>query len=125
PNESGKWRLQLFYRENNYIVAVVRHLENTNLVFRRKLTVYIDQYTFEVINLIDNQVMLDIVNDYSQAQHPKVTQKEAFEQLRDYLTLEPVYVFQPSTERYILCGKLDCQYGVDAITGKIVHLDKL
>lgn len=125
PDESEEWRLQLLYRENNYIVAVLRQLEDANLVFRRKLTVFIDQDTFEVINFIDNQMVLDMFKNYSQPGSPKVTQKEAYERLSNHLTLEPMYVFDPSTEKYILCGKLDCHYGIDAISGKVVHLDEL
>src|SRR5690625_262923 len=125
PDESGEWRLQLLYRENNYLVAVVRQTDETNLVFKRKLTVFIDQNTFEVVNLVDNKVMLDTFKNYTQAGSPKVTPAEAYERLKEHLTLEPVYVFDQSTGKYILCGKLDCQYGVDAITGKVIRLDEL
>ncbi len=35
------------------------------------------------------------------------------------------YVFDVEQKEYVLCGKLDCQYGVNAATGKVVALSDL
>lgn len=123
--DSGKWQLNKLYRENNYIVAIVRPIEKTNFIFKRKLTVYIDQQSFKIVNYIDNKFMLDVFADYRKPERPIVTKENAYEQLTERITVEPVYVFDPDYNKYILCGKLDCQYGLDAVSGDIIHLDHL
>jgi len=39
------------------------------------------------------------------------------------LNYNKVYDFDQM--KYILCGKLDCQYGLDAVTGEMIVLDDL
>ena len=50
---------------------------------------------------------------------------EAFQYIRPYIELTPVYVYNAERKEYILCGKLDSQYGVNAVHGEIVELNKL
>lgn len=124
-SDSGKWRLTKLYRENTYIVAIIRPVKESNFIIQRKITVFIDQDSFKVVNFFDNNVMLDIFNDYEQPDKPQVTKETAYEKLLDHITLEPVYVFHAEKEKCVLCGKLDCSYGIDALTGERINLDQL
>ena len=39
--------------------------------------------------------------------------------------LKPYYVYDFEHKQYVLCGKIDCQYGVNAGNGEVISLDDL
>jgi len=53
------------------------------------------------------------------AEKIEITREEAFKKLLPYITLKPVYVFDQVTNQFILCGLLDSNECVDAVTGEI------
>ncbi len=48
-----------------------------------------------------------------------------FSCLKEMLELKPYYVYDYEQKQYVLCGKIDCQYGVHAASGEVVALDDL
>ena len=50
---------------------------------------------------------------------------EAFEKMIPYITLDPTYVYDELTGKYILCGLLDAAEAVDAVTGEVISLSDL
>ncbi|MEN8698632.1 hypothetical protein [Bacillus infantis] len=125
PSESGQWTLKTLRRSRGCIDAVLRKSGQDFSVFKRKLTVVIDAHSFEPRNYIDNQMMLDMFDGYQAPGETAVVKAEAFEKLKSYFFLKPVYVYDVEKEKYVLCGKLDCRHAVDAETGKIVLLDDI
>jgi hypothetical protein len=124
PDESGKWVLKTLHREKGYMVATLIKNEPLNLPFQRKLLVFLDPTTFQAINYMDNQSLLAVFQDFKQAENVVFTQEHAFEKLDGLITLTPVYLFDGESRQYILCGKLDCLYGVDAVSGKVDLLNE-
>lgn len=125
PDESGKWKLKTLHREERFIHAIIRANEQTNRVFQRKLMVVIDAEKEKAINMIDNNMMLEVFNEFAVAETVAITKEEAFEKLKDRFELKPYYVYDFERKKYLLCGKLDCQYGVHAGSGELVLLDDL
>ncbi|MBP1948999.1 hypothetical protein [Virgibacillus litoralis] len=122
PNESGEWKLTGLYLENGYIFAELKPTKFTNRAFDRKIKLMIDRENYNAVNYIDNDMLLDMFKHFKDADDPSVSQEEAFEKIRDYVEVEPVYVYNNEKNSYIMCGKMDCPYGVNAITGDIVLL---
>ncbi|MGD6844917.1 hypothetical protein ACQCVH_20680 [Bacillus infantis] len=125
PGESGQWTLKTLRRSRGCIDAVLRKSGQDSSIFKRKLTVIIDAHSFEPRNYIDNQMMLDMFEGYLAPGEATVDKDEAFEKLKPYFFLKPVYVYDFEKEMYVLCGKLDCEHAVDAETGEIVLLDDI
>lgn len=50
---------------------------------------------------------------------------EAYDKLRGWFELTPVYVYNPGQKKYVLCGKLDCDFAVKATSGVVVELGSL
>jgi hypothetical protein len=125
PGESGQWTLKTLRRSRGCIDAVLRKSGQDSSIFKRKLTVIIDAHSFEPRNYIDNQMMLDMFEGYLAPGEATVDKEEAFEKLKPYFFLKPVYVYDFEKEKYVLCGKLDCRHAVDAETGEIVLLDDI
>ncbi|MGD6901482.1 hypothetical protein [Bacillus infantis] len=125
PGESGQWTLKTLRRSRGCIDAVLRKSGQDFSVFKRKLTVVIDAHSFEPRNYIDNRMMLDMFDGYQAPGEIAVVKDEAFEKLKPYFFLKPVYVYDVEKEKYVLCGKLDCRHAVDAETGEIVLLDDI
>jgi hypothetical protein len=44
---------------------------------------------------------------------------------KELFELKPYYVYDFKQHQYILCEKLDCQFGVNASNGKVIALDEL
>jgi hypothetical protein len=125
PGESGLWILKTLRRSRGCIDAVLRKSGQDFSVFKRKLTVVIDAHSFEPRNYIDNQMLLDMFEGYQAPGKITVVKDQAFEKLKSYFFLKPVYVYDFEKDKYVLCGKLDCRHAVDAETGEIVLLDDI
>lgn len=124
PTESGHWMLKNLYREKGYLLATLKAKQQSNHVFQRKIKVFIHPKTFEVVNYIDNQEILKDFDDFHITSEIQCTKEEAIEKLKSFFELQPTYVFDHKQKQYILCGKLDCQYGVNAITGEVTLLNE-
>lgn len=125
PKDSERWVLKTLHREANYIHAALRFDDHTDFVFKRKLMVMIDASSYRPVNYLDNQEMLDMFAEFEQLTKVKLTKNEAYEILKDHYDLQACYVYDYKQKQYILCGKLDGHYGVNAITGELVSLEDL
>lgn len=125
PDASGEWKLTGLYRENGYVLAELRPLEFTNRAFDRKIKLMIDRDTHTAVNYVDNDMLLDMFKHFKDTDKVSVSQKDAFEEIHEHVEVEPVYVYDNEKGRYIMCGKLDCPYGVNAVTGNVVLLGTL
>src|SRR5690625_251664 len=123
-NDSGKWHLKTLHRDHGYIYAILRLQHRDYHMIRRKLTIMIDPDRFEVMNFADNQMFLEMVDDFQPPAKATIKQENAYEKLKEYLELDPYYVYDFEQMNYILCGKLDCQFGVNAVTGEIQSLEE-
>ncbi|RDW20299.1 hypothetical protein CWR48_06315 [Oceanobacillus arenosus] len=124
-DDSGKWKLKTLHRSNSYIHATLRTNHQDNHVFQRKLSVMIDAKRFEVLNYIDNKPMLALFDKFEATEKVEIIKEEAYKKIQHLLELKPYYVYDFEQKQYILCGKLDCQFGVDATNGEIVLLENL
>lgn len=124
-NDSGKWILKTLHRDMGYIHATLTKNDQKQFIFQRKLTVIIDPNSFQPVNFIDNKPMLEMFNHYQKLEKVTITKEEAYEKLKDKLELKPCCVYDFDQKKYVLCGKLDCQYGLNAANGEVVALDDL
>jgi hypothetical protein len=74
---------------------------------------------------MDNDFLIEMFRSYPKSEDNIVIKDEAFQYIRPYIELTPVYVYNAERKKYILCGKLDSQFGVSAVHGEIVELNKL
>ncbi|MBP2076344.1 hypothetical protein [Oceanobacillus polygoni] len=125
PQASGDWKLAALWREKAYIIAELRTAKPDARVIDRKIKLLIDGANFEALNYVDNQSLVDMFKHFEHAEEPKFSEEEAFEKLAKHIEIAPVYVFDKAQNRYILCGKVDCGYGVDSFTGEVILLDEL
>ncbi|MCG7335593.1 hypothetical protein MHZ95_09910 [Sporosarcina sp. ACRSM] len=125
PDDSGKWTLYKFQRQEQFIEAHCKMNEENPSVFQRKLVVFIDPEQLSVMNFMDNGAMFEIFESFAPAEQEKVTHEEAFEKMISYITLDPTYLYDEFTGKYILCGLLDAAEAVDAVTGEIIALSDL
>ena len=122
PKESGVWKFATLQRHENFIEAVCRMNDTDSSFFNRKLVVLINPQTLAVVSFLDNGQMFEIFDTFAPAEKAVVSHEEAFEKLLSYISLEPTYVFDEVTGKYILCGLLDAAEGIDAVTGEVVSL---
>ncbi|MEL3961038.1 hypothetical protein MKZ01_07145 [Lysinibacillus endophyticus] len=125
PNDSGKWVLKSLSREKGYIHATLNANSQDNYVFQRKMKVWIDPEHFKVDNYMDNDVMLETFNEFQPSDKGTITKEDAYEMLEEYFELIPTFVYDEKQQRYVLCGKLDCRYSVNAASGEVVSLDEI
>jgi len=125
PNDTGKWILKTLYRQDNYIYATLKYNEHSDFIFKRKLLVIIDAENLQAINSMDSQFMLNTFEAYITVKKRTITENQAFDQLKNHLELTPIYVYDKRLAQYILCGKLDCAFSVNATNGELVKLDDL
>ncbi|MEN0647684.1 hypothetical protein NSQ82_01275 [Caldifermentibacillus hisashii] len=125
PNDTGKWMLKTLKRNKGYIHAKVRANYRDYRVFQRKLEIIIDANRFQVVNYLDTEMMLQTFDQFQKPDKVTVTKEEAFEKIKELFELKPVYVYDFEQKQYVLCGKLDCQYGVHAASGEVILLDEL
>lgn len=124
PNDSGKWVFLTLHREHGCLVATLRATAQDELVFQRKLAVFINESSYQVINYMDNAFFLEMVADFEVEGEVVIQKDEAYEKLKSSLELTPVYVYTDQNQ-YRLCGKLDCQYSVLAANGEKIVLNEL
>ncbi|KAB8137830.1 hypothetical protein F9U64_07805 [Gracilibacillus oryzae] len=124
-DESGKWVLDHLYRDMEMIHAIVKPVKKNSNIFNKKIVVMIDRLTFEVLNYMDTRRFLDMICKFERDGDRNMEKTAAFEKLRSFFELKPYYVYDYHKEKYILCGKLDCDYYVDAVTGETGLLDDL
>ncbi|AVM23026.1 hypothetical protein [Bacillus pumilus] len=126
--DTGKWVLKTLQRDHGYIHAILKTNGQEGSGFMDKIKVFIDASSFEAVNYIDKKEMFQvcgILNPSQAASEISVSQKEAFEKLREHLELTPIYVYDEAQKQYVLCGKLDCHNGVDAESGEVFSLKDL
>ncbi|WP_139997547.1 hypothetical protein [Paenibacillus paridis] len=123
--ESGKWLLQKLYREKGMIHATLK-AENQDLkVFQRKLLIMMDRERHQVLNYLDNESLLDTLDEFQASETITLNKAEALVRLKERIYLTPYYVYHVELQKYILCGKLDCDEAVHASSGKIMALRDL
>lgn len=125
PQDSGKWRLKTLHREKGHIHAILRPSKRDKLPFQRKLLLIIDAENLQPVNYIDNKPMLEILDEFQEDEKITVNKEEAFEKLKGLFELKPYYVYDFTQKQFVLCGKLDCDYGVRAANGEVIALDDL
>jgi len=125
PSESGQWILKSLHRDKGHVLATLRQSKPGIGIFARKLLMFLDTERSEVINYMDNKRLLGSFDEYEKPGEIVVSREEAYHKLKDCITLAPVYVYDSERYTYRLCGKLDCQYGVNAGTGEVVALNSL
>jgi hypothetical protein len=125
PDESGKWKLSKLQRQENFIEAHCEINEENPTLFNRKVVVFMNPKTMRVLNYLDNGSMFEIFDAFAPAEKAVVTHEEAFEKMVSYITLDPAYVYDGVTGKYILCGLLDAAEAVDAVTGEIILLEDI
>lgn len=124
-SDSGKWSLKSIHRDKGYLVAKIQLKEQTQSVLKRNIQLFIDRSCYEVMNYMDTKSLLEMIADFQKAEEVTVAKAEALEKLHNFIELTPYYVYDRKQGRYVLCGKLDCHYAVNAITGEVVSLDDL
>ncbi|MFC4558215.1 hypothetical protein ACFO3D_08315 [Virgibacillus kekensis] len=122
PEDSGKWKLTGIYRSNGYLFAELWPAAGTSRVIKRKIKLIIDPGTYEAVNYIDNDRLLEMFGHLNKAAEAAISKEEAFSKLREHVEAEPVYVYDQEQGTYVMCGKLDCPYGIDAVTGELLLL---
>lgn len=125
PQDSGQWVLKTLQRERGYIQAVLRQKTPSKRVFQRKLLLFMDPRQYKVINVMDNEPMLSMFDEFQLEETIAVSHEEAYDKLKGLLELTPVYVYDPEQKKYVLCGKLDCHYAVIASSGDVVEMNSL
>ncbi|WP_404456032.1 hypothetical protein [Oceanobacillus kapialis] len=125
PDDNNKWKLHTLSRERGYIIAELRPKVQDKKVIQQKLSLFLDATTYTVLNFTDNHFILEMFSHLEEAESPNLTKDEAFEKLHNHIEVSPVYVYDPVSATYQLCGKVDCSYGVDAATGEVILLDEL
>ncbi|WP_080875480.1 hypothetical protein [Oceanobacillus timonensis] len=125
PDDSGNWILKTLHRDKGYIYAILRTNQLDKQVFQRKLTVIIDAASCRAVNYVDNKSMLDMFDQFQAAEKPVIDKEEAYQKLKTLYELKPYYVYDFEQKQYILCGKIDCQYGVHASSGEVIALNEV
>ncbi|MFS0820236.1 hypothetical protein [Bacillus sp. 1P02SD] len=125
PSDSGIWILKSLHREKGYIHAILRATEQDSRVFQRKVNIMIDSKSLQAVNYMDNLMMLKMFDEFEIPEKVVISKDEAFEKLKGKFELTPYYVYDFDQKQYVLCGKIDCQFGVNATTGEVVGLEEL
>lgn len=125
PNDSGKWTLKGLHRENNFIFAIIMPTETDNTLITRKIKLVIDARNDKAVNYIDNNILLDMFADFQAPDKQIISQEMAYQKISKHIEVTPVYVYDPVKAVYTLCGKIDCDYAVNAASGELVSLDEL
>lgn len=125
-SDSGKWILKYLQRDKGYIKGTIVLKEQKEAsIFKRKVILFIDSKTYEVLNYMDSKELLEACTELKETDAIKVTKKKAFKQLKSSFVLKPYYVYDPNQGYYVLCGKLDCKYAVNTHTGLVIELEGL
>lgn len=125
PNESGQWNVTELCRNNGYITAELKPVIQSKRILQHKIKISIDPSSYQPLNVIDTGILLEMTKDFAAAEEIVLTKEEAFEKLAKYIELRPTYVYDEVEQAYIICGKLDSNYGINATNGEIVLLTEL
>lgn len=125
PYDSGKWILKELSRDKGYIHAILCGCKKKSCVLQRKLLIIIDGKNLEAVNYLDNKVMLETFDQYRVPERIIISEEEAYGKLKECFELKPTYVYDHVRKQYILCGKLDCSYGINASNGEMIALDNM
>jgi hypothetical protein len=125
PSDSGKWLLKTLHRNNGYIQAKISLIEQVSSIIQRKLMVFIDPITFQVLNYMDNKDFLKIYEEFPETKNLNIDSENAFQRIKSTIDLKPVYVYDFKQKNYILCGRIDSDYGINAINGEVLELNDL
>ncbi|MBD7984921.1 hypothetical protein H9649_10020 [Sporosarcina sp. Sa2YVA2] len=125
PNDSGKWRLKELRSAPTQIEAFCYAESPEHNIFPHKLVTLIDRETMTVTNMMDNGAMLAMFDSFTPARKTAVGHDNAFEKMIPYITLDPVYVYDKTQKKYVLCGLLDSEMAIDAVTGDVIELRDL
>ena len=125
PSDTGKWMLKTLHRDKGYIHAILRANHQNNRVFQEKLMIMIDPKSFQAANYMDNKPMLEIYDQFQAPDKVTITKEEAYEKIKELFELKPYYVYDFEQKQYVLCGKIDCQHGVNAGSGEVISLEDL
>ncbi|HEY4600752.1 MAG TPA: hypothetical protein VIG73_05685 [Cerasibacillus sp.] len=124
PAVSRKWNLKQIRRDQGFLVALLKPATDTH-IFSHKINIFIDSETKNVVNYIDSSMLFTDFQDYEDANEINISHADALDKLRKYIKVTPVYVYDKSKNSYLLCGKIDCHYGVDATTGEMFAFNEL
>ncbi|QKY70619.1 hypothetical protein [Lentibacillus sp. CBA3610] len=125
PEESGKRRLTGLHLKDGYIKAEIKRVEDAKSTLDIKINLLIERKTLTAVNYFDQDKLFAAFRHFTEAGEPVVSLEEAFEKLRGYLKVDPVYVYDSEKDRYIMCGKVDNKYGVNAVTGEVMTLNEM
>lgn len=125
PDDTEKWMLKSLHRDKGYIHATLRGNKQDNRAFQRKLMIMIDSKSLQAVNYMDNRLMLEGFDQFQAPDKVRIDKEEAYEKIKEFFELKPYYVFDFEQKQYVLCGKLDCLFGVDASSGQVIALEDL
>lgn len=125
PNDSGLWQLKTMHHDNGYIYAILRTATHDQCLIKRKLTVILDPKRLHVINYVDNDELRQMMVSHATKNTINFSKESAYDKLKGKIVLTPCYVYDVEQKAYVLCGQLDCDYGVNAQNGNLVNLDDL
>ncbi|RQW75971.1 hypothetical protein EBB45_04195 [Lysinibacillus composti] len=125
PNESGNWILNFLYRDKGYIHVTLKENKQNNRLFQRKIKVMIDGTSLQVVNYMDSKLLLNVFDNFQEPPLITISKDQAYQKLKQFFELRPFYVYDLNRKHYVLCGKLDCHYGVNATSGEVRALDDL
>lgn len=123
--DESEWVLTMLYRERGYIHGILNTAQESKRPLQRKVVVFMDPETLEVLNYMDNDLMVKAMDSFQAPKRTEISSEEAYQKLKDHITLDAYYVYDHQTESFILCGKLDCDYAVDAHTGELIDMNEL
>jgi hypothetical protein len=125
PNDSGKWILKTLHRDNGYIQGKLGLFEQDNSITQRKLMLLIDPNKFKVLNYMDNKDFLEIYGKFQVTEGLNLDVEDAYERIKSTIDLKPVYVYDFEQKNYVLCGRIDSDYGINTINGEVLELTDL
>jgi len=118
PEDSGVWILSELYADSGFVHAILRQAEET--LGLEKMVLILDSETYEVVNYFDNQDFIAVYASFDEAENVKVTKDEAYELLKDFISLQACYVYDRELDQYVLCGRIDSNHGVHGTHGQVV-----
>lgn len=119
PAGNGQKKLTGLYPKDGYIIAEIRPIDSIYHGMDLKIKLLIERERLTAVHYVDQDMLLESFSNFQTPDTPTISQSEAFEKLRDYIEIEPVYVYDNKQDSYVMCGKLDCAYGVNAVTGEV------
>jgi len=124
PDDSGEWILTGLWPEHGYIFAEIKRVEPDPRLIERKIKLIIDRNTLEAMNYMNNDQLLEMIAHFQPAETPVISKEVAFEKLKNYMDVIPVYVYHREKQAYYLCGRAACGYGVETKHGDILLLNQ-